>query len=109
MVESCQHNLAGTASLVLIDTTMELGVDKEKLLRTLRSDLTGLELRTGHGNISVFDKSEDGSDGSGSLLSSPGFKDDIVVYTHDVCKFLFYDRLFDSLADQRLVYVFRRT
>jgi hypothetical protein len=63
---------------------MELGVDKEKLLRTLRSDITGLELRTGHGNISVFDKSEDGSDGSGSLLSSPDLKDDIVVYTHDV-------------------------
>ncbi len=59
---------------------MELGVNKEKLLRTLRSDITGLELRTNHVNMSPFDKSDEGSDES----ASSSYKGDIVVYTHDV-------------------------
>lgn len=63
---------------------MELGVDKERLLRTLRSDITGVELRTNHVHISPFDKTDDGSDGS----VSSSYKDDIVVYTHDVSVFL---------------------
>jgi hypothetical protein len=66
---------------------MDFRVHKEKLLKVLRSDITGIELRTGHGNPSLLDNNSNETD---SRPTSPESYDDAVVYTHEVCNFRIY-------------------
>lgn len=63
---------------------MEFGTTKNRLLRVLRSDLTGLELKTGRGNTHLLDTDTTTSDDSGDISSSPDSGSDFVVHTHEV-------------------------
>lgn len=62
---------------------MDFGIAKNRLLRVLRSDLTGLELKTGQSDVHILDETTK-SDESGEVPSSPESGDGIVVHTHEV-------------------------
>ncbi|KAG8834218.1 hypothetical protein FRC17_009364 [Serendipita sp. 399] len=58
---------------------MEFRIDKQRLLRVLRGDITRVELKTGHGDPHLL---EEGYEGASSPPVSSDSDSDVVVYTH---------------------------
>ncbi|KAG8832981.1 hypothetical protein FRB91_003700, partial [Serendipita sp. 411] len=59
---------------------MDFKIDKERLLRVLRGNITRVELKTGHGDSHLL---EDACEGASSSPITSDSDSDVVVYTHE--------------------------